>query len=272
MHRVPPFSPQELTSICKILADTHEGLTGGEITYLLKNCRLPDVSPEMPKWKRLFNAFVGIQNEKQIGNYVVMFINRAMNPVQYTDSPSTFESRREELNKVLSFSGLSIRKDGKIVWVNKAQNLDEAMTRANRLEAALKSRQVHEDVLKFCRAELLRENYFHAVFEAMKSIAQKIQRLASLDSDGAKLVDQAFGFGDEAKPLLAINSLSSETDRGEQRGFVNLLKGLFGTIRNPLAHNPKIEWNMSEQDALDIFSILSLVHRKLDKVQRHPGP
>ena len=34
----------------------------------------------------------------------------------------------------------------------------------------------------------------------------------------------------------------------KQRGFANLLIGLFGTIRNQLAHNPKVEWDMSEQD------------------------
>jgi uncharacterized protein (TIGR02391 family) len=58
----------------------------------------------------------------------------------------------------------------------------------------------------------------------------------------------------------------------EQRGFVSLLKGLFGTIRNPLAHDPKIEWDMNEQDALDILTMISLVHRKLDRARRFSGP
>ena len=49
---------------------------------------------------------------------------------------------------------------------------------------------------------------------------------------------------------------------------MNLLKGLYGTIRNPLAHNPKIEWDMTEQDALDILTMISLVHRKLDQARR----
>lgn len=69
-------------------------------------------------------------------------------------------------------------------------------------------------------------------------------------------------------PRLAVNDLKSDTDRGEQRGFVNLLIGLFGTIRNPLAHNPKIEWPMEESDALDILTLASLIHRKLDRVRK----
>ena len=46
---------------------------------------------------------------------------------------------------------------------------------------------------------------------------------------------------------------------------MNLLKGLYGTIRNPLAHDPELEWPMTEQDALDILTMISLVQRKLDQ-------
>lgn len=270
MEQVPPFSAEQLQSISQILADTNEGLTGSEIGYLLQSCRVPDSSPEMTKWKRLFNALVGIQNEKRIGNYVLMFINRAMDPVRYTSRPDVFAERRERLNSVLAFAGFKVGDDGKVRWSKKAQNLDEALERRNRLHSALVARQVHADVLSFCKEELLQDNCFHAVFEAMKSVAHKTRSLSGLDGDGAALVDAAFGFSDGGRPRLAINALSTETQRGEQRGFSNLLKGLFGAIRNPLAHNPKVEWEMSEQDALDVFSTISLVHRKLDQATRSP--
>ena len=87
MERIKPFDAQHLQSIAKILADTVDGLMGSQIEYLLADAKIPDVSPSMTKWKRLFNAFVSIQNDKKIGNYVVMFINRAMQPVQYTKAP-----------------------------------------------------------------------------------------------------------------------------------------------------------------------------------------
>jgi hypothetical protein len=70
VERVPPFDAQHLQSIAKILADTDSGLTGSEIGYLLTDCRIPDPNPEMTKWKRLFNAFVGFQNQRQFGNHV----------------------------------------------------------------------------------------------------------------------------------------------------------------------------------------------------------
>ncbi|HSS99373.1 MAG TPA: TIGR02391 family protein [Terriglobales bacterium] len=226
----------------------------------------------MTKWKRLFNAFAGWQNDKQLGNCVLMFIGRAMNPVQYTANRDLFASRRDELNVVLSFSGFTVGEDGRVRRASVAQNLDDAMERAHRLHSALASRKVHEDVLRFCRAELLDRNYFHAVFEAMKSIAAKIRTMSGLRSDGADLVQEAFSLGKNRSPVLAINSLKTETDEGEQRGFANLLVGLFGTIRNPLAHNPRLEWDMSEQDALDILTMASLVHRKLDRAYLYTKP
>jgi uncharacterized protein (TIGR02391 family) len=269
MERIPPFNSQQLTAIAKVLGDTVRGLTGTEIGYILSDCKIRDVDSGLTKWKRLFNALAGWQNEKQLGNCVVMFISRVMNPVQYTTDRGLFASRRDELNVVLAFSGLTVGEDGRVRRASVAQNLDDAMERARRLHAALANRKVHEDVLRFCKAELLDENYFHAVFEAMKSIAAKIRALSGLRSDGADLVQEAFTLGKTKSPVLAINNLATETDEGEQRGFANLLIGLFGTIRNPLAHNPKVEWNMSEQDALDILTTASLVHRKLDQAYRY---
>ena len=66
MEHVPAFNSQQLTSISKILADTYDGLTGSQIQYLLQDCRIPDVNPDMTKWKRLFNAFVEYQNKKTV--------------------------------------------------------------------------------------------------------------------------------------------------------------------------------------------------------------
>jgi uncharacterized protein (TIGR02391 family) len=267
MEKIHLFDAQHLTSICKIVADTQHGVSGSEIAYLLQDCKIADVSPGITKWKRLFNALVTIQNERQMGNHVIMVVNRVFKPVQYSANPQKFSFLRDQLNVVLAFSGFHIGMDGKVRGADKVSNLNQALEKATRLHAALVSRGVHKDVLLFCRSELLQENYFHAVLEALKSIASKIRALSGLTTDGAALVQTAFALGPTG-PLLAINSLKTPTDEGEQRGFVNLLVGLFGTIRNPLAHNAKAEWPMAEEDALDILTMVSLIHRKLDRAHK----
>ncbi|MFK4792389.1 TIGR02391 family protein [Sphingobium sp. ZW T5_29] len=41
-------------------------------------------------------------------------------------------------------------------------------------------------------------------------------------------------------PMITINPLSSESERGEQHGFANLINGTFGMFRNSTAHEPRI--------------------------------
>lgn len=264
MKKISPFSGQQLESIARVLGDTGNGLTASEIAHFLSACGVPDTNPEMTKWKRLYNAFVHFQMNNGYGNHVVAFIHKTMSPVRYADREHVFVIRRDTLNRVLAFAGLHLGEDGSVRRSEKASTISEAKKRASRLHAALEARDVHKDVLLFCRQELLQENYFHAVFEAMKSISAKIRSLSGLRTDGAELAQQAFALHADCTPILAINPLNTETDKGEQRGFVNLLVGMFGIIRNPLAHNPKVEWEMNEQDALDILTTISLVHRKLD--------
>ena len=82
-----------------------------------------------------------------------------------------------------------------------------------------------------------------------------------LTDDGAVLVDRVLG---GEPPLLAINSRSTVSERSEQSGFANLVRGTFGMFRNPTAHEARIHWPMTKEDAEDLLTIVSLVHRRLD--------
>lgn len=70
--------------------------------------------------------------------------------------------------------------------------------------------------------------------------------------------------------MLAVNTLSSESERSEQKGFANLVKGVFGMFRNPTAHAPKVHWAMSKSDAEDLLTLVSLIHRRLDGATNPP--
>ena len=172
---ITPFNSQHLEAACRVLADTERGLTGTQIERLLQEIAVADTSPGMTKWKRLFNALAEAQSKHQLGNHLIMLINRAMDPVNYARDPNAFNWRRDELNVVLAFSGFCVREDGKVAHADKARTLDAARARAGRLKAALESRNVHAEVLNYCRAELLDENYFHAVFESTNSIYNSLE-------------------------------------------------------------------------------------------------
>jgi len=190
-----------------------------------------------------------------------------LDPARFAGRAEEHAELRSKINEVLAFSGLHVSAAGKLHTVEKASTLTEAQQRASHLRQELLVRKVHPDVLAFCRAELLQDNYFHAVLEATKSVAEKIRQRTGLGMDGAELAEKAFG---GAQPLLALTALQTATQQGEQRGFVNLLKGFFGTFRNPTAHAPKISWPIDEADALDLLTLASYLHRRVDAAHRTP--
>lgn len=257
------FSQDQLEAIAGALGDTSAGLTGPEIQFLLATAKMVDPGPTT-KRIRIYNAFVDSQNTKRNRTHVLEFIRQAMKPGRYSRDPERYEPMRALLNQALAFAGLVVDQAGSLSTTGTAQTLPEAKRRAQELRADLEGRGLHPDVLRFCRAELLVDNYFHAVQEAVKSVADKMRTRTGLTDDGATLVDRVLA-GDS--PLLVINPRNTVSERSEQNGFANLIRGTFGMFRNPTAHEARIAWEMSKEDAEDLLTIASLIHRRLDNAQ-----
>jgi uncharacterized protein (TIGR02391 family) len=269
---IPKIDTAILEKVCRILGDTTSGLTGSEIGRYLRECGIPDDSPTITKRDRLFAALSEKQRLDHCANNVCAFIERVMSPVIHTGDGDYFETTRSQLNLVLAFAGLMLSEEGKITKSRTARTLTDASEIANRLRSQLEQRGVHSEVLRFCNAELLSENYFHAVLEASKSVAQRIRDISGCTSDGSALVDEAFGVGSKAFPLVAFNSMRTESEQSEHKGLMNLIKGFFGVFRNTTAHAPKITWTITEEDALDMLTLASLLQRRLAVAVKTPQP
>jgi len=256
----PPIDGGVLEGIAKIIGDTNRGLNGSEIGKFLPEAKLTDIDPTYTKWKRIFNSFVDFQNRNKTGNNILNFIKICMNPSRFVGKTDQFEYLKGELNKRICFIGLELLETGGLAKVTSAFTISEAEQRANNLKYKLELRNAHPKIFEFCSAELLAENYFHTVFEAVKSVAEIIRNKSGLTTDGSALIEEAFSI---RNPLIQINGLSNETEESEHKGFANLIKGVFGMFRNTIAHSPKIIWEINEQDALDILSTISLIHRRL---------
>ena len=258
------FTQAQLEAIAAALGDTEAGLKGPEIELLLQSARIEDVSPGITKRHRIYNAFVACQNVRQDRTHVLAFIRHAMKPERYLRAPERFEPMRLILNRALLFAGLAVEADGTLAEAAPATTLYEAQRRARELRADLVGRGVHPDVLAFCREELLADNYFHAVLEAVKSVLEKLRQRTGLLDDGNTLIDRALT-GD--LPMLAINGLVSESDRSEQKGFANLVRGIVGMFRNTTAHVARVNWPMAKADAEDLLTVVSLIHRRIDQAR-----
>ncbi|SHJ16435.1 TIGR02391 family protein [Malonomonas rubra DSM 5091] len=258
-----PFDPGTIEAISRVLG---EAGSGTDISRYLQTNGLVDDSGESTKWRRLNSIFLRSQSTTKSANQILSFVQSYLVPTRFVGKRDEFENHRGELNAILILHGLEYGKEGLFRETVQAKTLDEAESRAQAVRNKLAPRNTHPEVYKYCQPELMQENYFHAVFEACKGLFQRIRDLSGVEADGANLVDRVFSV---EKPFLAFNTLQTETERSEHKGFAQLLKGCAAAIRNPLAHGPKILWQ-GETDAADYLTLLSMLHRKLDQCVNVP--
>jgi uncharacterized protein (TIGR02391 family) len=232
------FSLSQLEAIADALGDTADGLTGPEIGLLLANARIGDVAPGITKRKTL---------RDETGTICASF-----------GAIRAHARASESQPRIRGASGGVERRTG---FERTRLDAPGRHPQGKDLRADLSARGAHPDVLAFCRSELVADNYFHAVLEATRSVAAKLRDRTGLTDDGAALVDRALGGN---PPMLAINALTDDSQVSEQRGFANLVKGMFGMFRNTTAHAPRMNWNMTRRDAEDLLTLASLIHRRLD--------
>ena len=126
---------------------------------------------------------------------------------------------------------------------------------------AFDARRFHSEVVRHSQRLFVQGNYFHAVFEASKSYNKLVREKAKSIKNGESLMLTVWGCD---KGVLKITQCETETDQNVQDGIKFLSTGLMRAIRNPTAHEPAVDWPISQDDCLDILSFVSFLFRKLD--------
>jgi uncharacterized protein (TIGR02391 family) len=271
-----PFSPQIVEQVAKVLCDTEGGLTNGQIDRAFSALGLREVNKatgryQKTKWRRVHETLLGHQQASKSNEVVVRFIEFCLHPGQFVDSPATFSRIQGELNERLSFEGIHLNDQGKVVPGKRANTLSEAAQIADSLVAELRHRNVHPKVLAFSDRELLQKDLFHGVHEATKSIFERLRQATTETTDGAELIDALFGLGN-GFPVIAINNCDTDSEKSEHKGFANLIRGAAGIWRNTTAHDPRAVSDVTRLEILDALATLSYIHRRLDTaVNVHTG-
>lgn len=267
MATISPFKASTLEMIANCIADIDPEITGSVIHRMLLQSQIEDISYNelfLAKRKRLFNAFAIYQNTYKCANNIVSFLQNILAPQRYINNREMYHKVKGEVNKQLAFEGLLLNDENLICSVEKAAKISDIRVRVEGLKSKLVQQGAHQQVFAYCNEELLANNYFHSVFEANKGLFNRIRDLSGIQEDGNKLIEQVFS----NNPVLIINNFQSASEKDEHKGFCNLLKGLCGMFRNPEAHEPRVDWEVSEQDSLEILGIISYCHRRLDKAQK----
>ena len=230
------------------MAHTSEGLTKSELTTLLGQCGICSVDDGssrnqlgytigLNKRDWLYNCLVAEINKSKSFSRVFSFLQAALNPASYTsvDSRQKYRYLLEETNKILLFAGLSIDQSGRLVAVSQAETLTEVDQRVNHLKKALYDRAIHSEVQKYCIEDYLRADYYDAVFEAAKGLAER--QISGLTTDGGILFQTALSKND---PYIFFNAMKTDSERSEFTGLKELLEAIFHLVRNPAAHTQKL--------------------------------
>ena len=253
------FDDTALRNISDILSVI---LTHSKITHFLSSSSIPQAGGSN-KPDRIFNALKQKQKQDSCGNNVLKFISDIINPRRYNDDVE-FEKDRGSINEKLSYEGIEISKDGVPKSVSKAKTITEAKERSSKIKEKVHGITIHRNIIPFCEEEWLKDNYFHAILEITKSVAERLREMSGYHSDGSELIDECFGLGKEKKPMLAFNMLQKESEESEHKGFGNFCKGFFSMYRNPKAHNPKILENTQLSEMTEVLIIATIIHNKLD--------
>lgn len=117
-------------------------------------------------------------------------------------------------------------------------------------------------------------HFADAVLAAAKHVNARLQnKICRRDISDSQLCGEAFALA-EPKPqgarLRFNGDRSSESWKARQQGALELSKGAFKAIRNPLAHTDGSD--MVEQEALELLAVFSVVARWIDEcvVERAP--
>lgn len=105
-------------------------------------------------------------------------------------------------------------------------------------------------------------HYSESTFEAFKFIDKIVQKVSKQRNNGVKLMMNAFN-GD--KPPVKLNTLSSESEIDEQKGFSFLFSGGVLAIRNPRGH--EVNMNDDPDTCLDHLAFASLLIRRLEQAK-----
>ncbi len=92
-------------------------------------------------------------------------------------------------------------------------------------------------------------HYSNAITDAIRCLFDVIREKAGVELDGAQLIGQALQ-GDN--PILQLNKLQTQSDKDEQKGFQEILRGIYSGIRNPRSHE-RLTDTQETADAIIVF-------------------
>lgn len=260
-----------IENISKVLGDF---ITGTKITVMFQRLGLINLDDNRDhistKWRRINESVTIACRRLRSSKPLFQVIEYIAQPQFFVDHLENWNNLKNQVNGCLLFYGFKLTDNGQVVETAPVSSVTEAQKRLKGFDTRLRELDIHPLVYKFCREELLSENYFHAIFEASKGVLNRIRDLSGLKLDGNQLVLTAFNLKNPIL-LLKSNYLSNQEEKDEYFAASALLKTVVYMYRNPEAHTLKLYDPRNINDAITAFVLMSKAHQILDSAYAAHG-
>ncbi len=258
LTNIKPFKLSALEKLAEIIGDRY---TGSQITELFNKSGFQHIVHDgTTKWRFVYAIFKSMQKE-QYGDYnILKVVETLCDPQEYFSDPEEQIFVLSRVNKILSFYGLKVRKDGKIIKTEEEQKEFPKINHNSETRELFESMNFHSEVRRNGKDLFSEERYFHAVFECSKALEKYIQQKSKSHLTGTKLMNNVLSL----RGSLKINLQQTQTEKDEQDGVRYLCMGLMMKVRNFTSHELALEKPIPKKDALDVLSLISYLYRKID--------
>lgn len=125
---------------------------------------------------------------------------------------------------------------------------------------------LHPRVIAASYAHFKAGHFRDAVLNSVVTIFDLIRERTGLDKDGSELVTETFSL---QRPLLVVSTLDTESGCNDQKGFIQMLQGVYQGVRNPKAHT--LTMNPSQNVAAQYLVFSSLLCRRIEEARLTEG-
>jgi uncharacterized protein (TIGR02391 family) len=119
---------------------------------------------------------------------------------------------------------------------------------------------LHPVVVQSSYALFRSGHYRDAVLNGVVAVFDLLRERTKCDADGAQLVASALSL---ESPKLILSTLTTESGRNDQKGFLQILQGAYLGIRNPKAHS--LASDVDQVGAAQYLIFASLLARRIEQ-------
>jgi uncharacterized protein (TIGR02391 family) len=177
-------------------------------------------------------------------------------------SSSTDVSIQGNLSTIRSNVDSAVAKLTTLVDILKEQAGDNGSDTGSRTLRAYEGLELYQEIARAASTLYRDGHYANAVEAAVKALNGLVRLRSGLEIDGTSLMERAFS---PNNPILKFNALADQSDRDEQRGFMQMFSGAVSGLRNPRAHGFIHD---DPERALEFIAFVSLLAKLLDESKR----